>query len=352
MIPEIELVQIEPRVLEIDETIASAGISLLDTAKTGLEEKGTGVRGSLLLAMLRYIAEHSRRSVIFAVEEPEAFLHPSAQEEVRDDLERLAERADVTLLTTTHSPFVVSRSPAAQIIGVEKATQGQTRIVECCAGDRDASKAIGTLFRDAALPNYLERAAKIPSTARGIVVVEGLTDETYLRRAAELGVAQSAATNISIVAADGAKSAATQAVILRQSHDAPVLVLFDFEPETKQYMDMLRNTFGFRGEAVFTYREWGPAPNSDDPVEAEGLFPQQFLEAFVNAVGEDAVVSEKVKIKSGDWRYGFNTAGKPLFAQHVEECASERDLVRFGEVWKSIEERVTKMEAAARRRAA
>ena len=117
-----------------------------------------GVRGSLLLAMLRYIAEHSRRSVIFAVEEPEAFLHPSAQEEVRDDLERLAERADVTLLTTTHSPFVVSRSPAAQIIGVEKATQGQTRIVECCAGDRDASKANGTLFRDAALPNYLERA--------------------------------------------------------------------------------------------------------------------------------------------------------------------------------------------------
>ena len=70
-----------------------------------------------------------------------------------------------------------------------------------------------------------------------------------------MGVAQSAAMNISIVAADGAKSAATQAVILRQSHDAPVLVLFDFEPETKQYMDMLRNTFGFRGEAVFTYRE-------------------------------------------------------------------------------------------------
>ena len=349
MIPEITSVDIEPRVLEIEETLESAGISLLDSAKTGLDEKGAGVRGSLLLAMLRYIAENSRRSVILAVEEPEAFLHPGAQEEVRDDLERLAARDDVTLVVTTHSPFVVSRAPAAQLLSLSKTSTGRTEIIERCAGNSDARRALGTLFRDSAMPDYLERAAQKPLGTRAFLVVEGYTDARYLEIAAERLKLKSNSGAIQVLPAEGAKSAAMQAVLLREAHGLPVIVLLDFEPLTKEYIDMLRNTFGFRAEAVFTYREWGSDPKANDPVEAEALFPEQLVKRFLKKCGEDAVLSEKVKTKNG-WRYGFNQAGKGRFPDFVERHATKSDLGQFGEVWSAVEERVDKLEAQAARK--
>jgi putative ATP-dependent endonuclease of OLD family len=341
LVPEIQEVQIEPRVLGIVESLASAGITLQDAARTGLADKGTGVRGTLLLAMLRYIAEHSRRSVIFAIEEPEAFLHPAAQAEVRDDLESLAERDDVTLLVTTHSPFVVSRAPDAVLIGVSKDENGRTYVSDTCAGDGDSRGVLGPLFSDASVPDYLHRAAELPVGTRAVVVVEGYTDARYLQLAHQrLG---RNGRGIFVLPSNGAKSAAVQAILLKVAHAIPVIVLLDYERETKSKMDMLRDTFGFPGEAVFTYRGWGPAPKSDEPVEAEGLFPQKFLERFLRSTGEATVLSEKVRGREG-WRYGFNQVGKSAFLNFVEAKARRAELGKFGEIWDDIENRVEKLE--------
>lgn len=344
MIPEIRQVQLEPRVLAIEETLASAGISLADGARTSLSEKGTGVRGSLLLAMLRYIAEHSRRSVIFAIEEPEAFLHPAAQSEVRDDLEHLSERDDVTLLVTTHSPFVVSRAPAAQIVSVGKDATGRTHLLDACAGDADARSLLGSLFADAALPDFLERSARSNGAARAFLVVEGFTDARYLELAAERCGLSEAAAGIEVMPATGAKAAAVQAVLQHVASSRPVLVLLDYEALTKPYIEMLRDTFGFRPESLMTYREWGPAPKANDPVEAEGLFPQPFLDRFIRQAGEGRVVSEKVRTSKG-WRYGLNQNGKQLFLDFVDRKATKDDLANFALVWQAIDERITKLEA-------
>jgi predicted ATPase len=351
IVPEIKSVTIEPRVLGIDESLESAGISIVDGAKTGLAEKGTGVRGTLLLAMLRYIAEHSKRSVIFAVEEPEAFLHPAAQSEVRDDLEKLAERDDVTLLVTTHSPFVISRSSKAQLISLTKDDEGRTRIVECCPGDADRRGALGALFSDSVMPDYLERAAKAPKGARAFLVVEGLTDMRYLELAAERCKCRGVAEGIHIVPCDGARSAAVQAALHRGAQQQPVVCLLDYEELTKRYVKMLKDTFGFRPEEVMTYRDTGADFRDDDIVEAEGLFPEAFLRAFVKKAGEDAVVSEKKQTKRG-WRYGFNQAGKDLFLAYVERHAGAAELGRFADVWRCVNERVEKLEKRAARAAA
>ena len=42
------------------ETLSSVGIQLGDLAVTQLLDKGTGVRGALLVSMLQYMAEQSR----------------------------------------------------------------------------------------------------------------------------------------------------------------------------------------------------------------------------------------------------------------------------------------------------
>ncbi len=83
--------------------------------------------------MLRYLAEASKRSLVLAVEEPESFLHPTAQQTIRGDLEALDEHDDVTLMITTHSPFVVSSGAAG---GSLHDPEGRGRGVELLAGGR------------------------------------------------------------------------------------------------------------------------------------------------------------------------------------------------------------------------
>jgi hypothetical protein len=61
------------------------------------------------------------------------------------------------------------------------------------------------------------------------------------------------------------------------------------------------------------------------------FFPARFLERFLKEAGEDAVLSEKAKTRSG-WRYGFTQSGKRQFVRFVERRARRADLAQFGEV--------------------
>jgi putative ATP-dependent endonuclease of OLD family len=161
LFPEISGVRLTPQVPGIDETLSHVDVSLTDSVETMLASKGTGVRGAVVVAMLRYLADQTRQSMLFAVEEPESFLHPGAQEAVRDDLESLAERQDVTLLVTTHSPFVVSRDNQAQVIALSKDPSGRTVLSGTARGSEPQASLIGGLFRDAALPDILDRVSSV-----------------------------------------------------------------------------------------------------------------------------------------------------------------------------------------------
>ena len=78
VMPEVRSVLVMPFVPSLEEILSQADITIKDSADTSLLNKGTGVRGALLVALLTYLAKHSRRSLILAVEEPESFLHPRA----------------------------------------------------------------------------------------------------------------------------------------------------------------------------------------------------------------------------------------------------------------------------------
>jgi len=59
--------------------------SLQDKYITGLKGKGAGIQTSTLLFLLKYLAEHHpqrhnlRITYIWAIEEPESYLHPLRQ---------------------------------------------------------------------------------------------------------------------------------------------------------------------------------------------------------------------------------------------------------------------------------
>jgi putative ATP-dependent endonuclease of the OLD family len=285
LFPEITGIALVPQVSSIDETLSNVAVNVTDAVETALVAKGTGVRGAVMVGMLRYLAEKTKRSIVFAVEEPESFLHPKAQEELRDDLENLAERSDVTLLVTTHSPFIVSRNEKAKVISLTKDARGRTIPVGEAGGAESHASLLGGLFRDAALADLLERAATIPAAAKGIVVVEGRTDEAYLRLAARVARRADLLDDLYVVPAGNAERVVIQSVLLKQQTDRPLLALLDNDEAGKHARDELTKRFKFQGHKVVTVDEVLPRIPRSFPAEAEDLFPNSLMERFVREEG-------------------------------------------------------------------
>lgn len=74
--------------------------------------QGSGTVNSLVIAMLSLIAQKRNGNVIFAMEEPEISLPPTAQKRVVDKIMTIAGQA----LFTSHSPFVVEEFEPEQML--------------------------------------------------------------------------------------------------------------------------------------------------------------------------------------------------------------------------------------------
>jgi len=326
VVPEIGSVELVPSVPKIEDTIRDADVRLSDAALTDLQAKGTGVRGGLLVAMLSYLAEHSKRSLVFAIEEPESFLHPRAQEVIRSDLEDLAARSDVTLITSTHSPLVLSRAPEARVFSLGKSSHGVTTLEHETKGDDSHTLAIRSLFASSLAPALLEEAAEtqLPEPCSAILLVEGETDVTYLRVAAERCGRPELLADLHLVAGDGAKHAAVQMILWRQRGVAPVLGLFDDDVHGKSAKKLLTSDFKFQGQHVKTYAKWaGPVEDA----EAEHLLPGGLFSRFFKQAGDGAMASKR---RAGeDWVYEIDTGHKAAFASFVEQEATADELAKF-----------------------
>lgn len=326
-LPEIQNVSILPFAPGLNEALAQAEIRIEDTVDTAMLNKGTGVRGALLVALLSYLAENSRRSVVFAVEEPESFLHPAAQRELRRDLKRIAEMNDVTLLATTHSPFLLDRSDATSITPFTKADDGTTTIGNTVSGSEPLRGAVEELFGEAVTPCVLDEIQEFASSAEAILVVEGYTDKFYLERAAEVAGREELTESIEIRSCRGAKDASVQAILLDRLLDSDkVGILLDWDDEGKHAEDHVKSFCSGR-VATETYRKWRQLNPSDVPVEAEDMFGN-LVESFLNEHG-DGYMAEKAQFKNGTWHYGLTEPGKDMFMPWVDERLSSAEVARF-----------------------
>ena len=240
LFPEVKAAELQPNVRSLEDTLTSMSVRVSDVAVTDLADKGTGVRGGLIVAMLQHLAVSSRRSILFAVEEPESFLHPAAQEALRDDLESLASRQDVSVLITTHSPYVISRQPDAQVVAIRKDHEGRTVVHDQRRGDEPMQQALSGLFRNSLFAGFLDHTARAHPDERAVLVVEGDTDEDWLRRAAEVTGRSDLLDGLTIDAAGGAMAAVARALLLHATSEHPVAVLFDNDADGKQCMTMMK----------------------------------------------------------------------------------------------------------------
>lgn len=103
------------------------GFQMTDNGETtlALSEAGSGVQSGALLALHRLEQKATRNpdiQYILAVEEPEAFLHPQKQKELYQGI-RAAQSANLRVIVTTHSPYIVAETPFTNLGLIKKEEQ-------------------------------------------------------------------------------------------------------------------------------------------------------------------------------------------------------------------------------------
>lgn len=87
-----------------------------------MSHKGTGYRRLFMVARFRYLAEKNKgNNIVYLIEEPETFLHPSAQEDLLNALKELSE--DNQIVITTHSPVFAGATETSSVILCKKEEQ-------------------------------------------------------------------------------------------------------------------------------------------------------------------------------------------------------------------------------------
>jgi len=116
--------KIEPKIeFDWSKLITTSFVSTSTGNFIPLSLRGDGFRRITMMSYFEYLAEDQRpvenHPIIFGFEEPETFLHPSAQDSLFDKLVVLSEKG-YQVIISTHSPIIVGNANKNDIIHISK----------------------------------------------------------------------------------------------------------------------------------------------------------------------------------------------------------------------------------------
>ena len=152
--------------------LREAVITSHDDVVVPIAERGTGFQSALVLGILRYVSSKSRQAgtnVIFAIEEPEAFLHPQTQRAMAKILKEISTEAQ--LLVTTHSPVLVDSFSVNRIARLPLSPEGMTY---------SASKPDLAVDEEGRLTRYCDATNSELVFASSVILVEGHGDKLVI----------------------------------------------------------------------------------------------------------------------------------------------------------------------------
>lgn len=152
--------------------LGEASITSRDEIEVPISQRGTGFQSALVLGILRYVASRNHQSgtnVVFAIEEPEAFLHPQTQRAMAKILRDIS--ADAQLLVTTHSAVLVDSFSVQRISRLPLGSEG----VVHASARRDLSVA-----DEGRLTRYCDATNSELVFANAVILVEGYGDKLLI----------------------------------------------------------------------------------------------------------------------------------------------------------------------------
>jgi hypothetical protein len=330
---------------EVAEVVVPADLALAVHDDLGSTLPVPETRAMVALGLAHHLADLGTPPVAVVIEGPDAFLHPAAQETVAEQLVTTAAAIDVPVVVTTSSPFAIPRVADATVVAVARDAGGRTDLVGSAPGDATQARLLGGLLRDAGLAAVLDRVGQVPPDTRAVLIVEGGTDEAYLRTCATILGREEVLDDVVIRPSGGAMGAALGAIVLRAELDVPLLVLLDHDDAGRRARSTLVSRFNFdRGEEVVTYAdvyEGHPAG-----VEAETLFDLELLRRFVRERGRSASHGERTV--HGIRQVPLTSSGKAAFVSWLAAHGQPRHVGRWDALLDLLADRLPPGDSGAR----
>ena len=242
-----------------------------DSYETPLNQKGAGIQTSTFLFLLKYLADHHpqrhnlRVTYIWAIEEPESYLHPLRQKGMADILAQFS--SEVQTIITTHSAHFVPRSKDVVVLIVDKDNKSPYSTVVIGDEYESARQALGVSLLDSM---YL-----YPHN----IIVEGPSDEIILKGAWDKlykeGRVSIDPTDVKFLPGGSANAACTLFEALRtfgDSDEVNILLILDGDEagnkainglikRAKEYLTLKSNNDYFQLEKT---TEWLASPSVMD----------------------------------------------------------------------------------------
>jgi predicted ATP-dependent endonuclease of OLD family len=272
--PEVSFLKLAMASTELEDMIGSLEIFANDGHETLMRQKGSGIQGASIIHMLKILRDtapkgaNNKQLFLWNIEEPETFLHPSAQRRLALLLREQAK--DTQILTTTHSPlFVDRRTPEANQLIQRKNISGHHCSIVAKLPREDPMKPIreslGTSLADSL------------SVHEAVILVEGVSDVTIFseayRRLCAQGVLRLPVDYVAFISGHGSSQQATAYTILRSwSPLSKAVAVFDFDAAGRE--DGAKRLKG-SGEG----KDYFYLPHGADDVVLEDMYSSRIKDA-------------------------------------------------------------------------
>jgi putative ATP-dependent endonuclease of OLD family len=319
-----------------------------------LDDWGSGTRNRtmILLALFRARqmadseASAEKITPIIVIEEPESFLHPSAQAEFGRVLQDLAEEFGVQVLVTTHSPYLLSlKASSSNVLLTRRVESRQPRATEVVPADGDGWMAPFAQALGLEDKTFQPWRALFSGGQDSIILVEGESDKRYLEmlRGDEHGDNRLLFEG-DIVPYEGT-GALSNSVLLRfvQNRYRQIVVTYDLDAAGTVEKNLLALKFE-KGKQFFSVGRDLPGKRN-----IEGLLPDRVVKAVYSANPE--AVQAMMAGTSEEQKLARHSLKKALFEEFEKVAVpGDADFGHFYQLTRAMNTALVGKRAASSRR--
>lgn len=300
-----------------------------------VSNKGHGLQRAIIFAILRCYSElvtgtgeKKKKPMIFAVEEPELYMHPQAQRNIRRVFRDIANKGDQVVFST-HSALLLDVAYFDEVIRTEAIQEkvGDNKTVSSRVwqlpikkmlddlaarhpGTKPTDDSMRELYSHAYHPNRSEGFF-----AKSIILVEGPTEQYALPIYAEAAGYPLDSLNVSIVDSGG-KGSMDRLYRIFNELGIPCYMLFDYDKESKDknIVDKSKELLGLLDEAT-------DPPTTICVKDKFACFPNNWeTDLAEETPGSDKLTTEAKKLM------GLHSdTGKPLIARYIARKLISQD---------------------------
>ena len=266
----------------------------------------------------------NRSTPVVIVEEPESFLHPSAQAEFGKVLNNLAKDFDIQIIATTHSPYMLNQSaPEANILLNRKVNRSKLKETERIPTTGDNWMLPFAENLGVATDDFIPWKKIVSTKSNRVILVEGELDVSYFDTLrTRFPTIYSLPSDIEIVSYSG-KDALKNTQILNFMISRLDKVFITFDLDAKNDVCKPLESIGLKENTDFC--SIGVSKPGKDCIE--GLLPRSILGAVysenVDVVSALSAADNKVR------RQAKRDIKRACLEKFQSESISEKDLAAF-----------------------